>query len=198
MNISKNDLAFLKSDLRRVGFASVENSINDTLLKSLREEASIQWATARRVLDDGIVSYKAHLADLGDVARAFLTAPIFTEFLQLVFDQSFVLTESSSCYTYYETGDFLSPHQDSADDCEITVLVYLDASSPNPKSSNTGLSLKIYEDHAGKPAKQLHTIKTQRGLVVTGRGSKQWHSRPPLLIGERVTLLSACFSAKAD
>jgi len=195
MNISKCDLAALRSDVRRTGFASAENLIDVALLKSLREEASTQRGNARRVYDDGVVSYKGYLADLGKVARAFLTGRPFTRFLRLIFDQSFALTESSSCYTYYEAGDFLSAHRDGANDCEVTVLVYLDASSPNPDASDTGLMLQIYEDHAGKPASLRHVIKTRSGSVVAGRGSREWHGRPPLLDGERVALLTACFSS---
>ncbi|WP_349431361.1 hypothetical protein Q9L42_015370 [Methylomarinum sp. Ch1-1] len=197
MIIPRGQLTSLKSDIVNIGFASIENSINDALFVALREEALAQKSRARRAVDNGSVSYRGQLADLGEVARAFLTSHPFAEFLRSIFAQRFILSEESSCYTYYGTGDFLSPHRDVADDCLATVLVYLEATSPDPNKLDTGLVLKIYEDGVGKPANLRHMIKTRNGLVVVGRGSAVWHGRPPLLAGEQVVVLTACFSACA-
>ena len=58
---------------------------------------------------------------------------------------------------------------------------------------DSGLSLHVYDDHEGKPSDIRQTIKTRRGLLVAGRGSSEWHGRPPLLEGEHIALISACF-----
>jgi hypothetical protein len=195
MQISSENLALLKSSVQRIGFACVENSVDDRLLESLRQEAAVQRGSARRVADDGVVSYRGYLADLGPLARTFLTGRSIDGLLRSVFDRSFVLTSSSSCHTYYEAGDFLSPHRDGADDCEVTVLVYLDAASPNADASDSGLSLHVLEDRGDQPGEVLEAIKTRTGSIVVGRGSKVWHCRPRLLDGERVALLTACYSS---
>ena len=193
MNVSSDDLAVLRSDVFTTGFACVENAIDEALLEKLRAEAELQKKNALSVSDDGLISYQAYLSDLGAVAREFLTDQSVTDFLQLLFGQSFVLSEGSCCYTYYNVGDFIKAHRDVASDCEVTVLLYLEAASPDPDAADSGLSLQIYDDHEGKPTDIRHTIKTRRGFLVTGRGSSEWHGRPPLLEGEHIALISACF-----
>lgn len=127
-----------------------------------------------------------------------LTGPAFAGLLHAVLDRRFVLSRNSSCYTYYEPGDYLSPHRDNADDCEATVLVYLDAVSPDPDAVDSGLYLRIHDDDAGRPGAVCCSIRTRNNRVVVGRGSQVWHARPTLRDGERLSLLSACFSAAED
>lgn len=194
----KHQLETIKSDISKTGFACLEKPFDNLLLQSLRDEALSQRAKGRRVYDDGLISYRGYLADLGSEAITVLTGHFIAEFLRLVFNRSFALARSSSCYTYYESGDFLSAHKDGADDCLVTMLVYLDVVSPDPDAVDTGLCLRIYNDDAGKPADILHSIKTMSGSLVVGQGSRVWHGRPTLLDGERIALLTACFSTVED
>jgi len=198
MNISKRELALLRTNVREVGFACVENAIDEPLLESLREESSIQRRNARRVTESGLVSYRGYLADLGNLASTFLTGRPIAGLLRSVFNKSFVLVKDSSCSTYFEAGDFLSPHRDGADDCEVTVLIYLDASSPNLNSPQSGLVLQVYEGDADEPGEVKAAIKTQSGSLIVGQGSRIWHGRPPLIEDERVALLTACYSSQSS
>jgi hypothetical protein len=198
IDIARQQLDLLKSDIEHTGFACLEKPFDDALFESLRDEASVQRASARHACDDGDISYRGYLASLGEVAKASLTGQMITGLLQSIFDQRFVLTCGSSCYTYYEAGDFLSAHRDSADDCEVTLLVYLDVASPDPDAADSGLYLRINRDDGGRPGPEIRTIRTRSNTLVVGRGSKMWHARPALRDGERVSLLTACFSATPE
>lgn len=187
----------LKAELERTGFACVPDALDVTDFRSLREESLSQREYAKRVTDSREVSYSGFLADLGPVALDFLSGRAVTDFLRSIFGKTFTLTHGSSCYTYYESGDYLGAHMDGADDCEVTMLIYLHAESPDRTSRRSGLRLDIFADDGGKPGEAVHAIETRQGSLIAGYGSQTWHGRPPLQDGERVYLLTACFSAAA-
>lgn len=195
MSTTAFDLDLFRSDLREFGFAAADNWLDADVFRSLRAESLAQRDSARSVSDDGEISYRGYLADLGNVALSFLTSSAIAEFLRAAFDEAFTLARGSSCYTYYEAGNYLSAHKDGAEDCAVTILVYLDAASPDPGAATSGLSLELFDDRAGRPGDVIHAIATRSGLLVAGRGSRVWHGRPPLADGEHVYLLTACFSA---
>lgn len=187
------EIALLRTTVQEYGFASLENAICDDLLAVLRTEAVTQHCVALSTNEDGEVPYKARLAGLGNVAKAFLTSSVTADLLHSVFGERFVLTEGASCYTYYETGDFLSVHRDRMEECAATIILYLDAISPDPQSSETGLTLRVYGVNMQEKA-TLHTvIPTRIGSLVVGRGAQTWHERPRLQEGEFVAALTACY-----
>jgi hypothetical protein len=185
----------LKAALERTGFACVPDALDVAEFRSLREESLSQRQHAKRVTDNREVSYSGFLADLGPIALDFLTGRAVSDFLLRVFGETFNLTHGSSCYTYYESGDYLSAHMDGADDCTVTMLVYLHAESPDSAARRSGLRLDIFADDDGKPGEAVHAIETREGNLIAGYGSRTWHGRPPLQDGERVYLLTACFTA---
>ncbi|MEJ2646348.1 MAG: 2OG-Fe(II) oxygenase family protein [Gammaproteobacteria bacterium] len=188
----------LRSDIERVGFGYLDNPLADGQVASLRREAAAQRAGARRACDDGAVSYRGYLAELGAIAIGTLTGPPVGGLLDALFGRHLVLARNSSCYTYYEAGDFLSAHRDDGDDCEVTVLIYLEAVSPDPEAAGSGLQLRIHVDQGGSPGAISQSIGTRANRLVVGRGAQIWHGRPTLNEGERVSLLSACFSQMRD
>ena len=198
IDITNAQLNCLRSDIERVGFGYLDNPLADGPLASLRREALAQRAGARRACDDGAISYCGYLADLGATAIATLTGPRVGGLLHGLFGRRFALTRGSSCYTYYEAGDFLSAHRDGADDCEVTLLIYLEAVSPDPEAAGSGLQLRIHVDQGGSPGAISESIGTRVNRLVVGRGAQIWHGRPTLNEGERVSLLSACFSHMPD
>lgn len=193
--ISSTEHADLKAELGSAGFACVPDALAADELSALRGESLSQREGAKRVTDNREISYSGFLADLGPVALDFLTGRAVSEFLHSVFGETFALTQASSCYTYYESGDYLSAHRDGADDCKVTLLVYLHVDSPDRAASQSGLRLQIFADNDGKPGDIAHLIETHQGSLVAGYGSRTWHGRPPLQEGERVYLLTACFAA---
>lgn len=186
-------LASLRTSARALGFASLEDSVSNALLAALRHEADTQGDRAEDVTDGGDIVYHARLAKLGDTGAAFLGSAAVSVLLDSVLGRSMILSRDSSCYTYYEAGDFLGPHRDNPDDCEVTLILYLEAHSPRPDARDTGLALRVYGEHYDAAAAPRAVIPTRSGTLVVGQGSRVWHERPRLQAGERVVALTACF-----
>ena len=121
------------------------------------------------------------------------------DLLYQVFGEHAVLSEGVSCLTYYGEGDHLGPHLDMpAEECSVTIIIYLEATSPAPDAPDTGLILRVYgEDMAAGDEARL-TIPTHAGSIVVGRGSKVWHERPKLKTGEWVAAVTGCFARVAE
>ena len=75
-----------------------------------------------------------------------------------------------------------------------TLILYLEADSPDPKNLKTGLQLKVYGRDITEGHVAIANIPTRRGTLLVGYGSQFWHERPRLLGGESVTALTACFA----
>ena len=82
MSTTAFDLDLFRSELRRFGFAAADNWLDDDLFRSLRAESLAQRDSAKSVMDDGEISYRGYLADLGEVALSFLTGSAIAGFLQ--------------------------------------------------------------------------------------------------------------------
>jgi hypothetical protein len=188
-------LVRLRSTVEMYGFACLDHALDQDLLEKLQAEAASKLEIAIAASSDGETPYRARIGTLGEVARGLLESPETTDLLHAVFGESLTLTDDASCFTYYRDGDFLSLHCDRAVACRVTMIVYLDAASPDRNAPNTGLALKIYG--ASKPSGEAPrmVIPTIVGSLVIGRGSETWHERPPLQRGEHVMALTACFSA---
>lgn len=195
IRVTAETLSSLRAGAREFGFVPLENALSDELMAGLRAEASAQRAVARPAVGTDANPYKSHIAELGDVARSFLTGSSVARLLQAAFEQSFALSKHASCYTYYEPGNFLSRHRDRPVECAATLIVYLDAASPDPQSAQTGLSLRVFGEDGAGATEPRAVIPTRIGTLVVGRGSSFWHERPMLQPGEHVVALTACFSA---
>ena len=128
----------VRSDIQRDGFAYIRHSIPSAILAWLRLECVQVKAAAKRAEGSGELAYRSSLAPLGDFGKKILKEQAFSEVLELIFGRSFEYCEDASCYTYYDEGDFLDPHLDGADNCEVTLLLYLDASEPGPDPGASG------------------------------------------------------------
>ena len=188
----------LRSEVETFGFAFLENALGDDLFRALHAEAMAQRIGADDVSDDGVgatAPYKARRAHLGTVARSFLASDAIRTLLGALLSEDFALTDDASCYTYYDALDFMAAHRDRPDDCVATVIVYLSAASPDPRSPHTGLSLRLLGEGTKKTSKPTAVIPTRSRSIVVGRGSRTWHDRPPLQDGESVVALTACFTS---
>lgn len=144
------------------------------------------------------LSYRAKIASLGPSAVRFLGHGETIELLRAAFGESFVLSEGCSCTTFYQEGDHLGPHRDRPEqECLVTIIVYLDASSPAPESPKTGLVLRVYGQEMTEGSEPRLRIPTSAGAVVIGRGSRFWHERPRLQTGESVVALTGCYKASS-
>jgi hypothetical protein len=126
--------------------------------------------------------------------RGFLTDEPVLRLLRDFFGGEHALSEAISCVTFYDGSGHLGAHLDQpAEDCAVTIIVYLDAESPDPAAPDTGLVLAVYgEDRASVGVPRLR-IPTRAGTIVLGRGSRIWHERPRLKEGESVVAITGCY-----
>lgn len=185
----------VRSDILRDGFAYVGHSIPSAILASLRLECIQAKATAKRAEGTGELAYRSSLAPLGDIGQKILKDHASAEVLELIFGRSFKYCEDASCYTYYDEGDFLDPHLDGADNCEVTLLLYLDASEPGPDPGASGLYLTLYSSDGESETRAIETAA--EGMMI-GYGSRVMHGRKRLAAGEHIWMLTACFTSGGD
>ncbi|MHB1075334.1 hypothetical protein [Thiobacillus sp.] len=209
----------LRASVSEYGFAYLEDALGDELKAALRAEAAVKSGNARSAIESSAIvggsglapghsrgnarsaiessaiPYKARIADLGDDALSFLRSPSIVQLLNALFEEPLTLSEGASHYTFYGPGDFLSLHRDRPVECAATLILYLDATSPDSHSPLTGLSLRVFGEHGEKAAEPRLIIPTRIGTMVVGSGSRTWHERPPLQPDERVIALTACFAA---
>ncbi len=197
LRITAETMSSLRTKALEFGFVPLENALGDDLMVELRAEALEQRANARPAEGTDANPYRSYIADVGNCAREFLTNQSVGELLQSAFDEPLELSAHANCYTYYEAGSFLSRHRDRPVECVATLIVYLDAASPDPLSPKTGLSLRVFNDDESGGPNPRAVIATTVGTVVIGRGSSFWHERPELQRGERVVALTACFRGAA-
>lgn len=195
MMLSEEDQEILRTKLLSAGFAKIQAAISETHLAALCEESARQFERAQAVTGGEVLAYSSRLSRLGPVGISFLSGEPMRSLLFSAFGQAYLLNPHSSCYTYYREGDYIAVHRDDASGCEITALVYLVAESPAPGRPDSGLYFDIYQDNDGRPGNLFCSIKTMRGILMLGHGSKVWHGRKSLLAGERVDMVAACFTS---
>jgi hypothetical protein len=186
--------AGLRAQLAVLGFASLENALDADLLGRMQAEAAERRAMALCADGDEEVAYRAHVVDLGAVARDFLSGAKTERFLVEVFGTRLVLTDDASCYTYYGEGDKLGLHRDRPHACVATLILYLAVQGAATGRPASGLSLRVFGQTRPPPdAPPAVVIPTRIGTLVVGWGASVWHERPLLLGGESVAALTACY-----
>lgn len=203
MPIDVERTAALQRSVQTFGFADFDAAIAPATFDALRAEAraSLPGALEAERSADGAErpegaprSYRAGITGLGPAALGFLTDAAVLQLLRDYFGGDYALSEGISCLTFYASGGHLGAHLDRpAEDCAVTIIIYLDAVSPDAAAPDTGLVLMIYgEDEASVGEARLR-IPTRAGSIVLGRGSQVWHERPPLRPGESVVAITGCF-----
>jgi len=188
-----------RPELETVGFTCLQGRIPAAQVAALRAEAlRLRGSTQTAARSNGH-GYRARLAGLGAVGRAFLSGHPMTELIGALFDRSLVPEMGASCYTYYGPGDFLGAHLDHPEQCLATAILYLDVVRPESPAASTGLVLHILE---GDPAQGRRApraiLPTSAGALVLGLGSAHWHERPTLQDGEYLVAMTACYSRSAS
>ncbi len=181
--------------IARYGFAAFPAAIATSALLAMRDEARARLADAMLAEDtSGKLRYRAHLTSLGPHALSFLRNPALIGLLARHFGGCYSLSEEISCLTRYDARSHLGAHLDTPRDrCAVTILVYLEAEGPNPKSRETGLVLHIYGEEPDRNTSPRLTIPTVAGSIVLGRGSRVWHERPALAPEESVVAITGCY-----
>lgn len=186
--------ATIARHVTETSFAPFEAAISPTWLSRMQSEA--QDALAGSVLaeqSEGL-SYCAKISGLGPVARSFLLEPAVISLLSEYFGGRYALSEDISCLTFYDANGHLGAHLDEpAEECSVTVIIYLAAASPDPDAADTGLVLNVYGESKASIGRPKLRIATRPGTIVLGRGSRVWHERFPLKPGESVTAITGCF-----
>ena len=138
-SLSEKEIDAIRNSVARDGFVYLGGSIPSGILDPLRRECIQAKASAKKAEGTGDLAYRSSLASLGDFGQKILKEHASSDVLELIFGRTFKYCEDASCYTYYDEGDFLGPHLDGADNCEVTLLLYLDASEPGPDHETSGL-----------------------------------------------------------
>ena len=195
--------AELERSVAAFGFAPFIDALTPAALSTLRAEARAAHnasVLAERAPDgearpEGAArSYRANLTCVGPVARDFLTGQPVLALLRDYFGGEHALSEDFSCLTFYDASGHLGAHLDQpADDCAVTIIICLDAESPDPAAPDTGLVLAVYGEEAASVGVPRLRIPTRAGTVVLGRGSRVWHERPRLKEGESVIAITGCY-----
>lgn len=183
-----------RSDLDKTGFACMQGFVNPQVLLELQREALRMKNEARPVYSSSDCQYRAHLSGLGAAGLTFLAGRSISKLLDLLFQAPFSLERDSSCYTFYQPGDFLGPHLDRIEHCTVTAILYLDATQPEHKTDRTGLELHILGISSSEENQMRTIIPSVVGTLVVGLGSENWHERPMLQDGEYLTALTSCFT----
>jgi hypothetical protein len=192
--LNRDDIEKVCRSVQSFGFALLPGSIVPSVLRALQEEAGQCKSAALLAERSEELTYRANITSLGPQARDLLCSRQMTQLLSVIFGGSFVLTESRSCLTFYEEGDHLGPHLDKpAEECAVTIIVYVAATGPVLRSPQTGLELRIYGQEMTENCRARLTIPTHTGGIVVGHGSKFWHERPKLEKGEQVAALTGCY-----
>jgi hypothetical protein len=194
IDVGPDDVEQLRLSVRSFGFGLLSDVIVPSVLRGMQEEAEERRNAAVRAERSADLRYRANIASLGPRARDFLCSRQLADLLSATFDGSFVLTEHRSCLTVYKEGDHLGPHLDKpAEECAVTIIVYVAATAAARRSLQTGLELRVYGQEMSRDGKARITIPTRTGGIVVGRGSTFWHERPMLEQGEQVAALTGCY-----
>ncbi|KJS38584.1 MAG: hypothetical protein VR74_05290 [Hyphomonas sp. BRH_c22] len=191
-SLSEKEIDAIRNSVARDGFGYLGGSIPSGILDPLRRECIQAKASAKKAEGTGDLAYRSSLASLGDFGQKILKEHASSDVLELIFGRTFKYCEDASCYTYYDEGDFLGPHLDGADNCEVTLLLYLDASEPGPDHETSGLYLTLYDADGNSEASAIETAA--EGMMI-GYGSKVMHGRKKLAAGEHIWMLTACFTS---
>lgn len=193
----------LRHSVATFGFAAFVDAVEPAMLEALRAEARLGAGASVQAerSADGLTrsdgeppAYRARITGLGPEARRFLTDPTVLGLLRDYFGGEHVLSEGISCLTFYDSAGHLGPHLDRpAEDCAVTIIVYLEAVSPDPSAPDTGLVLVVYGETEASIGVPRLRIPTRTGTVVLGRGSRFWHERPRLKAGESVVAITGCY-----
>lgn len=195
LQLSKKRIVTTREQIKTCGFSLMAGSIGSPLLEALQKECSEARVHAKQAEGVGEVSYRSSLAPLGPVGVDLLENHASRVILEPVFQRPFSYCENASCYTYFEEGGYLAPHLDGADDCEVTLLFYLDSSKPRPDPDKSGLYLSVYNNNDTGTQKLIKSIPTEFGDIMVGHGSKVVHGRKRLAQGEHIWMLTACFTS---
>lgn len=188
---------FAEQGVLVLGPPGLQESWFQLLVEESRRQRSGAWACEHLDPPEGVCAQRNRRAELGPLARRLISSEALLEPLGAVAGVPLRPGFEASCYTYYETpGDFLATHRDRPDSCALTLLLYLEASHMAESALGEGLMLYVYDegDDAGY-APRLR-VRARPNRLVFLRGASLPHSRPPLGIGERVSLLSACFAVR--
>ena len=193
-------LSGIRRSVEDYGFHCLHNAIATETLEALSHEARGQRSEAKRAVSESPdLPYSSRVASLGPAAIHVLKNMASASLLEPVFGRAFHYCPDASCYTFFEEGDYLDTHRDDASNCEVTLLFYLSASTLRPDLQQSGLNLSVYTDECDTPGALLKTIATPQGAIMFGHGSRFWHRRHRLQVGEHIWMLTACFtSATAD
>ena len=170
-----------------LGPPALGRTLFDDLLREARQQRlAVSWRLSTGSGTPGLPQETVR-AELGPRLRAFMgSAPVLST-LREVTGVALRPSFGATCLTYYERpGEFLGEHTDKQDTCTHAVLLYLDVRTASGVAQGTGLHVRTREG--------ILVVTAVPNRVVVLHGPQLPHWRPPMLPGERVTLLSGCYA----
>jgi len=168
----------------------------DLVAESLAQRKLQTWRVTETGEDPWTLPQDLVRVHLGDSARELIDSHSTATLLKAITDWSTEPAWNSSCFTFYDRpGTFIGRHTDRLDLCQLGILLYLEVqwqeSQPGP-----GLQLNIDGD-GNVPWTKLQ-IDSRANRIVVFHGARFVHHRPPMGVGESLSLLNCCFRATAD
>lgn len=149
------------------------------------------WECRHDEMSERASPQKNRRAHFGESTYAWLNSERMHHWLHLVTGESLQLSSQSSCFTYYERDrDFLAPHTDHPRECRASFLLYLDVMCVDSDRPGAGLYLMVGQGNDREPRWMLRA-RPRRIIVLNGSVLPHW--RAALQVGERVSMISACF-----
>lgn len=183
--------------LAELGFCSLDGVLSSEGHQRLKVEAIAQLNHAHLSRSDSVATSGAYLSDLGTEALKYLNSSVMGALLKELVGDEYRLDKTTSCYTYYSEGGYISPHLDLISGGRpISVLTYLLVVG-DVSSDNSGLHLDVYKRSPDHPTSQRARIPTREASIVIGYGTEVFHGRSPLRSEERLIMMNGSFALKA-
>ena len=184
---------FAETGVAVIGPPALSPDVHSALAAEARlERANSAWELHGERGVPGSLAQDTVRAQLGAQAREFAAAGATRALLQALTGHTVVPGWSATCLTFYDRpGMHLGAHRDKEDACQYAILLYLEVEWPSQREAGPGLQLHIMEPDDEAVALRV-TARPNRAIVL--HGARLTHFRPPLVEGERLSMLNACYA----
>ena len=193
MKLTQEDYTKYREKISKEGFVKLKNPFGRNIYQKIAREGTLKFTEAKHACGNKDLAYSSRLTGLGPEAERFLNSIEVRVFLSEIFNQNYKVNADTSCYTYYQTNDFLSPHKDGDEGCDITLLFYFLSEYSKTITPSPGMYLQVFKDASHSFGELQVSHFTEAEYIIVGKGSKWWHGRSVLRDEERVGMVTACF-----
>lgn len=191
--IGSNEFAELKERIQAFGFAAIPDALLQDQFAELQQEAISYFDRAFYAEAHEKLDYRAHIADFGPVADAYVRSCELGALLEAVFGRAYTICPEKSCYTYFVDDGYLAPHLDDIPGTNpVSVITYLWAETAS--SDKRDLQLHIHSDGNLPSSAPTISLETAEATIVCGFGTRFWHGRTVPSVERKVIAVTGSFS----